>query len=101
MSSTGTSKNTNAVSAKTCTFVRQEEECDKGLPLFVFEALFLSPAVGCHPKEPQSTAMDSSAAALGGCLSAMQKKIKVWIKEWRQKRFSLESTGAARGMSVV
>lgn len=90
------------MSAKTCTFVRQEEKCDKGLPLFVFEALFLSPAVGRHSKEPQSMAMTPSAAALGGCLSAMQKKkIKVWIKEWRQKRFNLESTGAARGMSVV
>lgn len=56
------------MSANTCKFVRQEEEWDKGLPLFVFEAPFLSCAVSTHPKEPQCTAVDTwapSAPILG------------------------------------
>lgn len=66
------------MSAKTCMFVRQEEECHKCLPLFVFEALFLSPAAGPHPKEPQSTATAPwapSAAALGRLSVCNAKKI--------------------------
>lgn len=49
------------MSAKTCVFGRQEESCDKGLPLFVFEAPFLACTVDTHPKEPQGTTIDTWA----------------------------------------
>lgn len=55
------------MSAKKHTFAKQEENCDKGLPCFIFEALFLSCALDTLTKEPQGNATDTwtpSAAIL-------------------------------------